>query len=279
MAHTWSRFTISIVSGLVVPLLSMMAAPQEKREFHYWVGRKPLISITNHFGPITVNQSGHNEVIVTILAHSDAVSFVHRQHGNRIELRVDSKFSGNDLADYNVLVPADAFVLLRSLGGNLLVKGLRGDIVLEASSAISEVSDVADAHVHVKSHSGPVTLSDIHDSHLDIQSVTGNISIHRVTGSVVEVRSGSGRITYDGDPGVTGDYMFASHTGDLDISIPASAPVEVEAHSLKGELDGLPNAEGIQSTGQGNLLLKRGTASRSRFVLRSFTGKIRLKRP
>jgi hypothetical protein len=42
-----------------------------------------------------------------------------------------------------------------------------------------------------------------------------------VTQSLIEAHSTSGRITYDGDPGMSGEYKLTSHSGDLDVSIPA----------------------------------------------------------
>ena len=48
---------------------------------------------------------------------------------------------------------------------------------------------------------------------------------------------------YEGDPGRTGEDLLVSHSGDLEVSIPASAAVEIKAHSVKGESDEqLPNS-------------------------------------
>jgi DUF4097 and DUF4098 domain-containing protein YvlB len=177
-------------------------------------------------------------------------------------------------------VPVDAFVSLRSSDGTLRAQGLRGDVILEAAAASVEVTDISDAHLHVKTLSGPITLTDIRNSHLDIHSVSGNVTIRNVTGPSVEVNSGSGRISYQGDPGSAGEYLFTSHSGDLDISIPASALVDIKARSIKGQPDpDFPIASGFSAAGTGNLLLKPGTVIGSRFDLRSFRGKIRLKRP
>jgi hypothetical protein len=94
---------------------------------------------------------------------------------------------------------------------------------LERRSGSVEVTDISDAHLHVKTLNGPISLADIRNSHLDIHSVRGNVNLHNVTGPSVEVNSGAGRITYDGDPGRVGQYLLTSHTGDLEVSIPASA--------------------------------------------------------
>ena len=81
-------------------------------------------------------------------------------------------------------------------------------------------------------------------------------------------------------PGRLGEYLLTSHSGDLDVSIPASAWVDIKARSIKGQSDPeFPIAERCFPTGQKNLLLKPGMVIGSRFELRSFSGKIHLKRP
>jgi hypothetical protein len=266
--------------AVVISLLALTAAAQEKKEFTYNVGPRAVVSITNNYGPITVKPSRNRQVVVETVVHSDAVGLVNEQHGDRIELRSNSTRPGTDLVDYTVLVPVDAFVSLRSSDGTLRAQGLRGDVILEAATASVEVTDISDAHLHIKTLSGPITLTDIRNSHLDIHSVSGNVTIRNVTGPLVEVNSGSGRISYQGDPGSAGEYLLTSHSGDLDISIPASALVDIKARSIKGQSDpDFPIASGFSAPGTGNLLLKPGTVTGSRFDLRSFRGKIRLKRP
>jgi hypothetical protein len=270
---------MSAVLIAVFFLLSSLAA-QERKVLTYAVRRKAIISITNRYGPITVKSSKNKQVVVTTVSRSEAVSFVHEQHGNRIELRSISSRQGTGLVDYTVLVPADAFVSLRSSDGTLRAEGLCGDIVLEALTGSAEAINIRDAHIQVKTLSGPISLTDIRNSHLDVHSVSGNVGVHDVTGSSAEVNSGSGRITYEGDPGAAGEYLLTSQSGDLDVSIPASALVEIRSRSINGEADqDFPKGDGASAMGPRNLLLKPGLTGSSRFVLRSFSGRIRLKRP
>jgi DUF4097 and DUF4098 domain-containing protein YvlB len=277
-ARTHSR--ISTVLLVVFSLLSLLAAAQEKKEFSCTVGPLAVISITNNYGPITVKPSGSSQVLVETIFHSDAVNVVNEQHGDRIELRSTSSRPGTNLVEYTVLVPAAAFVTLRSSDGTLHAHGLRGDVVLEAASGSVEVTDISDAHLHVKTLSGLITLTDIRNSHLDIHSVRGNVNLRNVTGPSVEVNSGAGRITYDGDPGRVGEYLLTSHTGDLEVSIPASAWIEIKARSIKSQSDPeFPSISTAPVLGQTSLLGKPGKTLGSRFELRSFSGKIRLKRP
>ena len=137
----------STVLLAVFPLLSWLAAAQEKKEFSCTVGPGAVISITNNYGPITVKPSRSSQVLVETIFHSDAVNLVNEQHGNRIELRSISSRQSTNLVEYTVLVPAAAFVTLRSSDGTLRAQGLRGDVVLEAASGSVEVTDISDAHL------------------------------------------------------------------------------------------------------------------------------------
>jgi len=282
------RNTVEFPTGVVllISLLALSAAAQDalqnkdKKEFTYTVGPRAVVSITNNYGPITVRPSPNRQVVVETVTHSAAASLVNEQHGDRIELRSMSTRQGANLVDYTVLVPVDAFVSLRSSDGTIRAQGLRGDVILEAAAGSVEVSDIRDAHLHVRTLTGPISLTDIRGSNLDIHSVSGNVSLRNVTGPSVEVNSGSGLISYEGDPGPVGDYLLTSHSGDLDVSIPASALVDIKARSIKGEADpDFPIVNGFSAARTGNLLLKPGTITGSRFELRSFRGKIHLKRP
>jgi hypothetical protein len=275
------RNIAEIPAGLVVvSLLALTAPAQERKELTYTVGPRAVVSITNNYGPITAKPSGSRQVVIETVSHSDTVSLVNEQHGDRIELRSMSTRQGTNLVDYTVLVPADAFVSLRSSDGTLRAQGLRGDVILEAAAASVEVTDISDAHLHIRTLTGPITLTDIRDTHLDIHSISGNVSLRNVSGPSVEVNSGSGRISYQGDPGPAGEYLLTSHSGDLEVSIPANAFVNIKARSVKGQSDPeFPIANRFASSATGNLLFKPGKIVGSRFELRSFRGKISLKRP
>ena len=153
--------------------------------------------------------------------------------GDRIEIRSISSRTGNQSGGLHGPGPERRLREPAIVRRNFKGPGLRGDVVLEAASGSVEVIDISDAHLHVKTLSGPITLTDIRNSHLDVHSVSGDVNLHNVTGPSVEVNSGSGRILYDGDPGRLGEYLLSSHTGDLEVSIPASAWVNIKAHPYK----------------------------------------------
>ena len=57
------RPTVSISRLAVVPILSLMAVTQETKLIRYVAGPKPLISITNDYGTVTVRPSGGNQIL------------------------------------------------------------------------------------------------------------------------------------------------------------------------------------------------------------------------
>jgi hypothetical protein len=258
-------------------LSALFVAAQEKQEKRetYTVGTGAVLTVINDCGPITVRPSPTGKVFVTMVRRSPLVKFVNEQRGKRLELHATSNSLDMNIAEYTVLVPAADMVTVRSSNGNLLVQGLRGDVALETSTAVITVSDMADAHLKARTFSGTINLNEVHHSHADIYTVKGDIHLHNVGGSWLEGQSANGKISYDGDPGIEGEYKLSSHFGDLEVSIPSTAEVEIKARSLKDDHNDLR----LPTIAHQNSFLKSRNQNASRFTLRSIRGDIHLLRP
>jgi Putative adhesin len=274
-----SLAALSLFMSLLFPFLSSNASAQQGKEFSFPVTPRPVVSIINNYGSITVKPSGTTRVVVKSTAQSGDVTFENEQHGNRISLRSISGHPETNIGDYTVLVPTDSSVVADSRG-TIQVKGLSGHLMLETRSAAIEVSDIDNAHIHVRSLDGPITLNDIHDSQVDVYSNAGTIKLSNVARSWLDVVSGSGRVEYRGDPGSNGEYSLMSDSGDLEISIPASAFVQIDTPSVNRQSD-KDNQERPSNfaTNERKSLFKERSANMSRFVVRSLSGRIRLRRP
>ena len=183
--------------------------------------------------------------------------------------------------DYEVSVPIDAAVSLRSSTGPIKAERMGGDLTLEGTTASVDVRDVSNAHVHVKTMSGPVTLSNIKGGHVEVTSISGDVMLNAVTGPNVQVSSSSGKIIYNGDFGIGGDYLLTSHTGDIEATAPEAASIDVVAQSAKGTVDSDFSLEPRHTS----FTVKAGSAfagtmnkALSMVRLRSFSGKIHLKK-
>jgi len=277
--------TIEVV--VISAMLAGTLVAQSRKEYRFNVGSRAGVSVNNPYGSISVKPSPGNTVVINATLSSDKVEVDKNQNGNRVEIQ-SHLLSGADAqsgrVDYEILVPADASITLHSSTGPLRAEKLHGDVTLEGSAATVEVRDISNAHVHVKTLNGPVTLTNVQDGHVEIDSLSGLVTLNHVSGPLVQVISTSGGIMYTGDFGDGGEYRLTSHSGDIDAIVPANTSADVSARSVRGEVhDDIP----LQPKAHTWFAVKEGrafmgtmgrAAASSTVVLRSFSGKIHLRK-
>jgi DUF4097 and DUF4098 domain-containing protein YvlB len=272
------------VATLLILAGSLVVAAETRQELHFKVGKKPSVSINNQYGPISVKAGASKEVSVTAVIHSDKVEVDQSHRGNRVDI-VSHLLPGADSTtgqvDYEVTVPADADVTLTSMTGPLHAERLQGDVVMEGNTAVVDVRDVSEGHVHVKTLNGPVTLSGVRDGHVEVTSLGGDVILTSVNGPLVQVNSSSGKISYDGNFGEGGEYSLTTHTGDIEATAPSYASIDVTARSVQGQVVNDFQLEPKHTS----FIVKEGSAfagtvgkAASSVKLFSFSGKIHLKK-
>jgi hypothetical protein len=94
-------------------------AGQTRKDLHFKVGKRPMISINNPYGPVIVKAGAPHQVVVTAILHSDKVELDQSKSHNRIDI-VSHLLSGADqnsgIVEYEIQVPPDANVTLHSRG-------------------------------------------------------------------------------------------------------------------------------------------------------------------
>ncbi len=272
-----SRSTGLAPIPISVLILCIAASAQIKREvFAYKVNARPVISIRNQYGRITVTPSSVDRVVVTVV-HSDAVEILRQQNESRVEITTGSQIATGakaDNVDYQVLVPADACVILSTAAGSLSAENLEGDLIFEGTTASVDARALRNAHIHVKTLSGPITLRQITGGYVDVTTASGDVSLQEVSGPMVEVHSGTGRIQYLGDPG-QGLYKLMTGTGNIEVGVPFAGLAHFKARSVKGKVDHQILGPPLAAVGgQSNSLLHAATAA---FELHSLRGNISVK--
>jgi DUF4097 and DUF4098 domain-containing protein YvlB len=264
--------------------LASAAVAETKKEYRFTVGPKANISVDTQYGAISVKPGTASQVVVTATLKSDKVEVDRQQNGNRIEI-ASHLLQGADpqtgRVDYELLIPPDATLNLRSSTGPLAAERLQGDLTLEGTDAVVNVRNVSNGHVHVRTMGGPVTLTDVRNGHIEIESISGDVHLKSVTGPLVQANSGSGKIFYDGDFGSAGDYKFTTHTGDIEALAPADVSADFSAHSVLGKVQNdfplQPKPHSRFSFEAGRSFFGTVGKAASEVVLRSFSGRIRLK--
>jgi DUF4097 and DUF4098 domain-containing protein YvlB len=281
------------MSGRTIELVAIGAmiagtlVAQSRKEYRFNVGSKAGVSVNNPYGSISVKPSAGNTVVVSAVLSSNKVEVDSSQTDNRVDIQshlLPGADADSGHVDYEILVPADASVSLRSMTGPLRAERLHGDMTLEGAAALVDVRDVSNAHVHVKTLNGPVTLTNVLEGHVEVDSLSGAITLNRVNGPLVQVISTSGGISYTGDFGDGGEYRLTSHSGDIEATVPEYTSADVSARSVKGEVhDDIP----LQPKQHTSFIVKEGSAFvgtmgraavSSTVVLRSFSGKIHLRK-
>jgi DUF4097 and DUF4098 domain-containing protein YvlB len=270
--------------SVVILATAICASAEVRKEFRFAVGSGAVVSISNQYGPISVKAGAGTQVFVVAILHSEQVEIDQTQSGNRVDI-VSHLLPGASAdagrVDYEVSVPADASVTLRSSTGLLHAEGLHGDVTLEGSQANVEARDISDAHVHVRTLNGSVVLNNIRNGHVEVTSVTGDVTLNSVNGPLVQVNSTSGKIRYEGDFGSSGEYMLTSHSGDIEASAPNDASIDVTARSVRGQVVN----DFLLEPKHTPFVVKAGSAfagtmnkAASSVRLFSFSGKIHLKK-
>ena len=273
----------AVVAGMTVAGL----AAETHKEFHFNVAPKAGVSVNNPYGSISVKPSTGNVVIVNAILASDKVEVDNSLVGNRVEIQSHLMPGADERSgrvDYEILAPADASVSLHSSAGSLHAERLHGDVSLEGAAAKVDVSDITDAHVHVKTLNGAVTLTNVQDGHVEVDSLSGSVTLRSVNGPLVQVISTSGEITYIGDFGDHGEYRLTSHSGNIEATVPDTISADVNARSVRGEVHDDVHLQPKEHT---SFVMKEGSAFwgtmgraalSSTVVLRSFSGKIHLRK-
>ncbi len=274
----------TVVTVLLAACLVSAAFAESHKEYRFTVGPNARVSVDTQFGAVSVRPGSADQVVVLATLKTDKVEVDQQQNGNRIEI-ASHLLPGSSLEsgqiDYELLVPPDATVNVRSASGPISAEHLQGDLTLEGPDAMIDVRDVKNAHVHVRTMRGPITLTEVGNGHVEIESISGDLHMNDVTGPLVQATSSSGKIFYDGNFGSDGNYKFTTHTGDIVALVPANVSADFKAHSMLGRVQHdfplkaqqhsyLPPDAGRSFFGT------MGQAA-SEVVLRSFSGRIRLK--
>jgi DUF4097 and DUF4098 domain-containing protein YvlB len=273
----------TVVTVVLATCLASAAVAESKKEYRYTVGHNANISVDTQYGAISARPGNSNEVVVTATLKSDKVEVDQQQNGDRIEIESHllpgaSQDAGQ--VDYELLIPPDATLTLHSSTGPLSAEHLRGDLTLEGPDAMVNVRDCENGHVHVRTMRGPITLTDVNNGHVELESISGDIHLKSVTGPLVQVSSSSGKIFYDGTFGSGGDYKFTSHTGDIEALVPPDVSADFKAHSVLGRVQHdfpLQAQHSRFPVEAGRSFFGTVGKAASEVVLRSFSGRIRLK--
>jgi DUF4097 and DUF4098 domain-containing protein YvlB len=157
--------------------------------------------------------------------------------------------------DYVVTVPVAAMVAVKSISGNVIVSGVRGEVRAETVSGDVSVDSTPNLAV-AKTVSGDVTARDIGGPTtlvlstvsgtviasglkvraLEAGSVSGDVRLSGMQVERVEAKSVSGNIDFDAPLVKAGRYEFTSHSGNVRVVISGNTGFELDADTFSGSV-------------------------------------------
>jgi len=291
LATPGHRLLLSTVAAALAAyiFLSPAHAAETHKEAKIDIAPGGIINIISGGGSVALHSGSGRQVLATYTVHSEKIEVDQNSSADkqRVELRTHALPGQQPTADqarvdYDVTVPAGVSVNVSTTSAPITAEGLSGDIGLSSETGQITVTNALKSHVRVRSMAAPVTLKDVTISRVDIQSAGGAVQLSNVTGQRVAVGTTSGNIEYRGDCSGGGDYLLTTHSGAIDMTLPATASVDLSARSTTGAVE---NAFPLEEKHHNSFVPQPGrsfagtsNSGSSSVELQSFSGKIRVKK-
>ena len=272
--------------GLLTVLAGVSVHAQGRRfERHFTVQGKPVVTVQNAMGRIQVRAWDKQEVMILGQRGSTNVEVDTEQVGNRIEIatRVLSANTNPDAlrADYDISVPAESELQVRSDSGNVTVDSVHGDMSFDTVAADLALQDV-EGYLVVKSIGGSTTCTRC-SGRLDATSISGDFKLLQPTMDNVRVQTSSGNILFDGGFMNRGIYVLKNYSGTIEVRFSSTDSFDVRATSLYGNVINqapvVPDRHSMpapRSTGLAKSLFGTMNDGRAKVELSSFNGTIKI---
>jgi DUF4097 and DUF4098 domain-containing protein YvlB len=253
------------------------------------------VDLTSFNGDIIV--TGWNRKEARVKAGADRGSLRYRITSSRISIEADVYRGRTGETSYEVTVPEGVRVVLRSMSGDLTVRGVKGSVDLHTNNGDVEVTDATGSiematlsgeaigtrlrgDVDATSLNGTVTLTDVQGSVVKAESTSGSIELIDVTSPDIEASTVSGEVSFSGPIDPKGRYDFQSHSGEVSLTIPAATSARFSLETFSGEVD-----SDFPITLQPNLQRRQGQrlefnvgGGEARVTAESFSGGIIIRR-
>jgi DUF4097 and DUF4098 domain-containing protein YvlB len=233
-------------------------------------GKGATLMLSNISGNILVTTGSGERIEVEALKHAWAPKIEQAKQrladalietyatGNRVELRVESgdrRDARGVEIEFNVKVPADTTVDLRTVSGDVRVvnvkgevrvQGVNGNLALEGTARLAVAKTVSggitvtnagsDAQLSLSTVNGDLLVQTLNARGLDVNTVNGDIRLSGWSGDRAHIRSLDGDLDLQTSLVKGGRYEIESHSGDINLSLSEQPGFELEAHTFNGRI-------------------------------------------
>jgi DUF4097 and DUF4098 domain-containing protein YvlB len=217
-----------------------LAATNEQQERHFAVKDRPVVIINNIVnGRIEVKSWKNPEVVVTSTFVPGKVVVDAEQVGDRIDINATSLVNSSEPheieANFQLLVPEQTELQLRTQTGLILVEQVNGDMKLQSVAGDVHLKEVS-GYIIVRTTSGSLLCS-LCSGKLEYTSISGGAQILQPSLSNVNLMTTTGNILYDGDFVRTGLYTMNSGRGLVEVRFSGTDSFDLNAQTYRGTVD------------------------------------------
>jgi len=278
--HSWKA------AGILVPgLLLMSASPAlaDRIERHFKVEARPVVTIHNPTGLVTVRAWTKSEVMVVAKRATDRVDVDTEQTDNRVEIvtrQIPDNASPSDLrADLEISVPEDAELQIHNDWGGVNVSNVAGDMNVETIAADVALEDAA-GYLTIKTVDGSFVCTRC-TGRIEASSISGNFRFIDLRSSHVRAQTSEGNIFFNGQFLPNGTYELKNYSGIIEVRFSPNDSFDMSATSLKGKVNNeaklTPSSHHHHFLPRfGNALFGTMNTGRARVDLSSFDGTINI---
>jgi DUF4097 and DUF4098 domain-containing protein YvlB len=231
------------VAGTAVFLMAGSAAfagTTEQQERHFTVRERPVVILDNIVnGRIEVKSWKNSEVVVTSSAVAGKVNIDIEQVGDRIDINASStepSTGPHDIeANFQLIVPEQTELQLRTQTGLILVEQVNGDMKLQSVAGDVHLKEVS-GYIIVKTTGGSLVCT-MCSGQLEFNSISGSAQILQPSLKKVDLMTTTGNILYDGDFLRTGLYTMNSGRGLVEVRFSGNDSFDLNAKTSRGTVD------------------------------------------
>jgi DUF4097 and DUF4098 domain-containing protein YvlB len=221
--------------------LGVAATTEQQEEHHFTVKDRPVVIIDNIVnGRIEVKSWKNSEVVVTTTSVPGKVAIDSEQVGDRIDINATSLVNTSTEpheveANFQLLVPEQTELQLRTQTGVILVEQVNGDMKLQSVAGDVHLKEVS-GYIIVKTTSGSLICT-LCSGKLDYNSISGGAQILQPSLTNLNVMTTTGNILYDGDFIRTGLYTMNSGRGLVEVRFSGTDSFDLNAQTYRGTVD------------------------------------------
>ncbi len=251
------------------------------------------LKVENYGGEVVIRAGTENQVRVRAEHTSRDFVEVERRAGT-LQVQAENRRGPPQSVRFNISVPKWMAVSVNGVYTDAHISGTEADVTVETVQG--EVSlRGGGGFVSLQSVEGVVTLNGTRGrieansvnegveaynivGDLRVETVNGDVTLRGIDAANVEAITVNGDIEYDGTIKDNGRYSFATHNGDVTVSVPEKANVTVGVSTYQGEFESSFEVKLQGISAKKRFTFQHGTGS-ARLEIESFQGDIQLRRP